>query len=83
MNPVAPTPPRWSRITSPLPRERRSRIRLYHQWLPNVVLDYHEMNTDRSYFFQPGVPERTHPLIPEVGQGLTERLSGYLAEADG
>ncbi|MEM9703770.1 MAG: M14 family zinc carboxypeptidase, partial [Planctomycetota bacterium] len=30
--------------------ESRGRLSLYYQWRPNVVLDYHEMGTDATYF---------------------------------
>lgn len=68
----------WMLLTQP---ESRGRIRRFHEWLPNFVLDFHEMSTDETYFFQPGVPERTHPLIPEEVSDLTERASLYFAAA--
>ncbi|HSH10065.1 MAG TPA: M14 family metallopeptidase, partial [Oceanipulchritudo sp.] len=68
----------WMLLTQP---ESRGRMALYHQWLPNFVLDFHEMGTDATYFFQPGIPERTHPLIPESVTELTERISHYFANA--
>ena len=68
----------WMLLTQP---ESRGRMELYHHWLPNFVLDYHEMYTNQTYFFQPGVPERAHPLIPESVKTLTEKISHYFAEA--
>lgn len=68
----------WMLLTQP---ESRGRMELYQKWLPHLVLDFHEMGTDSTYFFQPGVPERTHPLIPDATYALTERVSDYLAEA--
>ncbi|MCC5841139.1 MAG: hypothetical protein JJT96_13560 [Opitutales bacterium] len=53
------------------------RLRRFHEWKPNVLLDYHEMGTGSSYFFQPGVPERTHPLTPQENQDLTDRLADF------
>ncbi len=61
--------------------ESRGRMKQYHSWLPNFVLDFHEMGTDATYFFQPGVPERSHPLIPKNVYELTQRVSLYFAEA--
>ncbi len=52
--------------------ESQGRLRLYGQWMPHVVTDYHEMgNVNRTYFFQPGIPEMVHPLTPEENQKLT------------
>lgn len=68
----------WMLLTQP---ESRGRMELYQKWLPHLVLDFHEMGTDSTYFFQPGVPERTHPLISDATYALTERVSDYLAEA--
>ena len=42
--------------------ESRGRLNWYHQWKPNVVLDFHEMGTNSTYFFQPGIPQRTNPV---------------------
>ncbi len=68
----------WMLLTQP---ESRGRIKQYHRWLPNFVLDFHEMGTDATYFFQLGVPSRSHPLIPKNVYELTQRVSLYFAEA--
>ncbi|WP_394390845.1 M14 family zinc carboxypeptidase [Shewanella woodyi] len=61
--------------------ESRGRVALFHKWQPHYVGDFHEMNSDSSYFFQPGVPERTHPLTPEKNQQLTEKLAQFHRQA--
>jgi len=61
--------------------ESRARIAQYQQWLPNVVADYHEMGTNSSYFFQPGIPSRNYPLTPQRNFELTAKLAGYHAAA--
>ena len=33
-------------------------------WKPNVVLDFHEMGSNSTYFFQPGAPKRDAPADP-------------------
>lgn len=68
----------WMLLTQP---ESRGRLELYHDWMPGFVLDFHEMGTDRTYFFQPGVPERNHPLTPESVFELTEAVSRSFSEA--
>jgi hypothetical protein len=61
--------------------ETRSRLALYHEWQPQLVADFHEMGGDATYFFQPGVPSRTHPNTPPRNQELTAEIAGYHARA--
>ncbi|MCS4308397.1 hypothetical protein M2404_002752 [Rheinheimera pacifica] len=61
--------------------ESWARIAQYQQWLPNVVGDYHEMGTNSSYFFQPGIPSRNYPLTPKRNFELTSVLAKYHAAA--
>lgn len=61
--------------------ESRGRLAQYHQWMPNVLLDFHEMGTDSTYFFQPGISARNHPLIPRRTYELTDEISRYHARA--
>lgn len=45
--------------------ESQNRVAFFHQWLPNVVTDYHEMGTDATYFFEPTKPYGSeNPIIP-------------------
>lgn len=68
----------WLPIQQP---ESRSRIAVYHKWKPNVLTDHHEMGTNSTFFFQPGVPSRTHPLTPELNQELTAQIGQFHADA--
>ena len=68
----------WLPLEQP---ESQSRMRWYHSWKPNVVLDFHEMGTDSTYFFQPGVPKRTNPLTPMKNLELTAKFGNYHAQA--
>lgn len=62
--------------------ESRGRLRLFHQWLPHVLTDYHEMgNVNRTYFFQPGIPDMVHPLTPPLNQRLTMDIARHHAAA--
>ena len=61
--------------------ESRSRMRWYHAWKPNVVLDFHEMGTNTTYFFQPGVPNRTNPLTPQKNIELTKKFAEFHGRA--
>lgn len=60
--------------------ESQGRIKKFHQWKPNVLTDYHEMGSNSTFFFQPGIPSRTHPLTPERNQRLTAAIAEYHAD---
>ena len=61
--------------------ESRVRIESFHQWMPNVLTDHHEMSTNSTFFFQPGVPSRVHPLTPSENQKLTAEIGEFHAAA--
>ena len=61
--------------------ESRARIATFHKWQPNILTDHHEMGSNSTFFFQPGIPERTHPLTPQINQDLTKEIGTYHAAA--
>ncbi|TRX50420.1 zinc carboxypeptidase [Fulvivirga sp. M361] len=61
--------------------ESRARIALFHEWKPNILTDHHEMGSNSTFFFQPGIPSRNNPLTPENNYRLTERMGEYHAKA--
>ncbi len=61
--------------------ESRSRIALFHEWKPNVLTDHHEMGSNSTFFFQPGIPSRNNPLTPQNTYRLTDRMGEYHARA--
>ncbi|EDP70342.1 Secreted protein containing N-terminal Zinc-dependent carboxypeptidase related domain [Flavobacteriales bacterium ALC-1] len=61
--------------------ESRARIKSFHSWMPNILTDHHEMGTNSTFFFQPGIPSRTHPLTPQLNQDLTKGIANYHAKA--
>ena len=60
--------------------ESQARVKTFTEWLPNIVTDHHEMGTNSTFFFQPGVPSRVNPLIPNLNQELTEKIAKYHAD---
>ncbi len=66
----------WLLLTHP---ESRGRIAQFHRWRPNLLTDFHEMGTDSTYFFQPGVPSRQNPLTPAANLDLTRRVAEFHA----
>ena len=61
--------------------ESNLKIQTYTEWLPNIMTDFHEMGTNSTYFFQPGVPQRKNPLISDLNQDLTKEIAAYHEEA--
>lgn len=59
--------------------ESRNRMVTWKAWQPNLVGDFHEMGSDSTFFFQPGVPSRRNPLIPERNVELTEEIAAHHA----
>jgi hypothetical protein len=61
--------------------ESQARIKKFHQWKPNVLTDHHEMGTHYTFFFQPGVPSRSHPITPLKNMELTRKMGEFHAKA--
>ena len=61
--------------------ESKARLKTFHDWLPNILTDHHEMGSNSSFFFQPGIPSRTHPMTPQINQDLTREIGNYHAKA--
>ena len=68
----------WLLLVHP---ETRGRVKLLHEWHPNVLTDHHEMGTNSTFFFQPGIPSSTNPNTPWENQTLTEEIGKYHAKA--
>lgn len=67
----------WMLVQHP---ESKGRVAKFHEWKPNILTDHHEMGTNSSFFFQPGVQSRTHPLTPQTNQDLTASIAEYHAD---
>jgi len=61
--------------------ETNAKIETFTNWMPNILTDHHEMGTNSSFFFQPGVPERKNPLISDLNQALTKEIGTYHEDA--
>ncbi|WP_158973748.1 M14 family metallopeptidase [Cellulophaga sp. L1A9] len=61
--------------------ESRARIASFHKWMPNILTDHHEMGTNSTFFFQPGEPNRVHPLTPKINQELTTEIATFHSKA--
>lgn len=61
--------------------ESRARITTFREWMPNILTDHHEMGSNSTFFFQPGIQSRVHPLTPKANQELTKEIGNYHAKA--
>jgi len=66
----------WLAVQHP---ESQGRIRQFHAWKPNFLTDHHEMGTNSTFFFQPGIPSRNYPFTPERVYELTYKMAEYHA----
>ncbi|HAG16562.1 MAG TPA: zinc carboxypeptidase [Bacteroidales bacterium] len=64
-------------LTNP---ESRGRAKFIQEWNPNIVTDHHEMGSNSTFFFQPGVPSRNNPLTPRRNYELTKAIAEYHAK---
>jgi hypothetical protein len=60
--------------------ESVGRVDIFQAWHPNVLTDHHEMGSNSTFFFQPGVPSRVNPITPPQNQVLTAKIAGYHAK---
>lgn len=68
----------WLLLTHP---ESRGRIEVFHHWKPDILTDHHEMGTNSTFFFQPGIPSRTNPNTPKLNQELTYKIGEFHGRA--
>ncbi|HEY1053628.1 MAG TPA: M14 family zinc carboxypeptidase, partial [Emticicia sp.] len=59
--------------------ESKGRLVKFYEWRPNILTDHHEMGSASSFFFQPGIPARTHPLTPKSNIELTAKIGKFHA----
>ncbi|MBN4081079.1 hypothetical protein JYT44_01810 [Caldithrix abyssi] len=67
----------WMPVTQP---ESDGRIKLFHHWRPQFLLDVHEMGANATFFFQPGIPSRNNPNTPKRTIELSRKLAPFYAK---
>ncbi|SNS92464.1 Zinc carboxypeptidase [Ekhidna lutea] len=67
----------WLPLAHP---ESRARIARFHEWKPNILTDHHEMGTNSTFFFQPGIPSRKFPWTPDKNVELTHKMAAFHAQ---
>ena len=53
----------WLLVQHP---ESQALVETWHKWKPNISVDYHEMGWNQTYYFHPGIPDQTYPLMPQA-----------------
>ncbi|MCW3467318.1 M14 metallopeptidase family protein [Chitinophaga nivalis] len=61
--------------------ESRHRLDFFHQWYPNVHIDFHEMGTNSTYYFEPSPAGRQSPILPQASYDGNAVLAKYHAAA--
>jgi hypothetical protein len=63
--------------------ESKNRMAFFHKWLPNIYIDFHEMGTNATYFFEPTKTNSSeNRLIPRNNyDGLNNLMARYHAAA--
>ena len=67
----------WMPVTQP---ESNGRIKLFHHWRPQFLLDAHEMGSNSTFFFQPGISSRNNPNTPKGTIELANKLIPFHAK---
>ncbi|SEK40129.1 M14 family zinc carboxypeptidase [Parapedobacter koreensis] len=68
----------WLSITQ---IETQPKIDFFHQWYPNVHIDFHEMGGGSTYYFEPTPKSSESPLIPKSSYDFNTVLAKYHVEA--
>jgi Zinc carboxypeptidase len=63
--------------------ESKNRLKFYHAWYPNVLIDFHEMGTNSTYYFEPSKPYGSESaIVPRATYDvLNVKLAKYHADA--
>lgn len=68
----------WLALTQ---QDSRPKVAAFHQWYPNVQIDFHEMGKDSTYYFEPSSKSMHSPLIPAASYEFNRTLATYHAQA--
>ncbi|WP_269714962.1 M14 family zinc carboxypeptidase [Caulobacter sp. NIBR2454] len=68
----------WLAVTQ---KETRAKLEIFHRWLPNVQIDFHEMGSGSTYYFEPSPESMESPLLPKASYDFNRVLARYHAKA--
>ncbi len=61
--------------------ESRNRVNFFHQWYPNVQIDFHEQGSNATYYFEPTPKRHESPIIPQFLYDANAVMAKYHAKA--
>jgi hypothetical protein len=61
--------------------ESKNRLAFFHQWYPNVHIDFHEMGTNSTYYMEPTPAGHESPILPKASYDFNATLAKYHVEA--
>lgn len=61
--------------------ESQNRLDFFHKWYPNVQIDFHEMGTNSTYYFEPTPPGNESLLLPQSSYDFNATLAKYHVQA--
>ena len=62
--------------------EAQAHVRWFHQWMPYVVVDHHEMGTNATFYFDPGKYSSNNPVVPAyLYDTVYPAFGGYFSKA--
>ena len=61
--------------------ESRNRVKFFHQWYPNVQIDFHEQGSNATYYFEPTPKRHESPIVPQFLYEENAVLAKYHAKA--
>ena len=62
--------------------ESKNRLKFFHQWRPYVMTDHHEMGTNSTFYFDPGMPSSNNPIVPNyLYDVLYPKFGEYFSKA--
>lgn len=61
--------------------ESRNRLEFFHQWYPNVQIDFHEQGANATYYFEPTPKSHQSPIIPQSVYDFNAVLAKYQAKS--
>jgi len=68
----------WLALTQ---QDTLPKIAYFHQWYPNVQIDFHEMGKDSTYYFEPSPASMHSPLLPAASYAWNKTLAKYHAQS--
>ncbi len=62
--------------------ESQNRVAYYHKWYPNIYLDFHEMGSSSTYYFEPSPLSSWNKILPQSNYNvLTAILAKHFSQA--